>query len=693
MKELQSPRFWDKARISACCSMAVFLLLSASAAYSQVVTASLVGTVKDSSGAVIPSAKVVAKNNATGMTRQTVANTSGDYAIRELQPGTYTVSGSFQGFKETILTGILLQVNLEARVEITLTPGEVRQTVTVAGQAPVINTENAMVGQVIGENRILEMPLNGRNFMALTTLTGGIDEGNASNAMNYLAKGYGPAAAGEDATENNYQLDGADNREPFFHAYNYSPPLDSVQEFNIQVGQYTAEFGAGGGAVVNVATKSGTNQLHGSLYEFVRNTDLNARNFFSTIIPAYHQNQFGVSVGGPIKKNKAFLFLNYEGYRQLSGSTATAWVPSMADRQGNLADLGKTLKNPAGGTFANSVVGPINPISAAILNYYPLPNPNITSTTYNYSSNPIAKQFYDNYLGRFDYVINTKNSVAARYGFQKINFYTPGTYPLVGGQVRPQGFQNGEITLTTEINPTLLNVARFGYNRTFNFTYGQNTGDPIAHNIGMTLFGLTDPFYAGFPEAVGISTTKVTGISEGQPWRLAGNTFQWYDSISWTHGKHNIKAGVDVEKLQVGQQYATHANGDPSFNGEYTGDGFADFLLGDVSSLGGALSPDAGQRYRDMYLNYYVLDDWKVSSKLTLNIGLRYEYYAPPFEKNGLTGIWDPALGNGAGGLLFPTSNKNTTGNASAQTFFTTYRPDLAFGYLNSRHCLDPRQE
>lgn len=211
------------------------------------------------------------------------------------------MSGSFQGFKETILTGILLQVNLEARVEITLTPGEVRQTVTVAGQAPVINTENAMVGQVIGENRILEMPLNGRNFMALTTLTGGIDEGNASNAMNYLAKGYGPAAAGEDATENNYQLDGADNREPFFHAYNYSPPLDSVQEFNIQVGQYTAEFGAGGGAVVNVATKSGTNQLHGSLYEFVRNTDLNARNFFSTTIPPYHQNQFGVSVGGPIK--------------------------------------------------------------------------------------------------------------------------------------------------------------------------------------------------------------------------------------------------------------------------------------------------------------------------------------------------------------------------------------------------------
>lgn len=662
------------------------LLLSTSVAYSQVVTATLVGTVKDPTGAVVPKAQVVAKDDATGVTHQTTSDSTGGYRIPELQPGTYTVTASFQGFKQTVLTGVILEVNLQSRVDITLTPGAVEQKITVAGRAPLINTENAMVGQVIGESRILEMPLNGRNFMALTTLTGGISEGNGSNAKSYFGQGYAPSAAGEDATENNYELDGADNRESFFHGYNYEPPLDSIQEFNIQVGQYTAEFGAGGGAVINVVTKSGSNHLHGSLYEFLRNTDLNGRNFFSTTIPPYHQNQFGISVGGPIKKDKAFFFLNYEGYRQLSGTAATAYVPTQADRQGNLADLGKTIINPATRTaFPNAVVTPVNAVSAGILAYYPLPNvANATSASaYNFVSAPVTKDFYDNYLGRFDYALSTKNSLTARYGFQKIDYYSPGTYPLVGGQHRPQGWQNGEMSLTTVFTPTLVNVARFGYNRTKNFTYGQNTGDPIAYNLGITLFGGQGPFYAGFPESVGLSTTKMSSISEGQPWYLAGDTFQYYDSLAWTHGNHSVKAGVNVEKLQIGQQYATHSNGDPTFNGQYTGDGFADFLLGEPATYLGAIAPNAAARFRDMYLNLYLLDDWKVTPKLTLNIGLRYEYYAPPYEENGLTAIFDPSLGNGAGGPLYPEQNKNINGNASAAAFFNTYRPDLSYGFLN----------
>jgi len=664
--------------------MAIFLL-SASVAYTQVVTGTLLGTVKDSSGAVIPSAEVEAKNTATGVEHKTTSDSSGNYRIAELQPGTYAVSARFHGFKETLLTGILLEVDVETRIDIAMTPGEVRQTVTVAGAAPVINTENSTVGQVITDNRILDMPLNGRNFMALTVLTGGIDEGNSSTAMTYLNKGYAPAAAGEDATENNYQLDGADNREPFFHDYNYEPPLDAIQEFNIQVGQYTAEFGAGGGAVINVAVKSGTNQIHGTAYEFVRNTDLNARNFFSATVPKYNQNQFGLSVGGPIKKNKVFLFLNYEGYRQLTGSAATAWVPSATDRQGNLTDIetaSKVLKNPAGGTFAGDIVGPISPISAALLAYYPMPN-FTGSTTYNYYSALTSKLFYDNYLGRFDYVIDSKNSLSAHYGYQKVNTYTPGTYPLVGGQVRPQGFANGQISLTTAFSPTLLNVARFSYNRTYNFTYGQNTGDPLALKMGMTLFGATLPFYAGFPQGVALSTTKMSSISEGQPWQLYANAFQWYDNLAWTRGKHSIKVGFNIEKLQADNQYATQGNGDDTFNGEYTGDGFADMLLVYPSTLFGAITPTAAARFRDMYMQFYGLDEWKVSSKLTLSIGLRYEYYAPPYEKNGLTALFDPSMGNGEGGLLFPEQNKNVTGNASAAAFYTTYRPDLPFGYLD----------
>lgn len=668
------------------------LMLSVSPSYCQVVTATVVGTVKDTSGAVIPRVRVTATDTATGISRSTTTDASGNYRISQLQPGTYSVSAQYTGFKQSVLTGIILQVNLASRVNITLVPGAVHQTVTVASHAPVINTENQMVGQVIGEKKILEMPLNGRNFMELTTLTGGINGGNSSTAKGgILNKGYAPAAAGQDATENNYQLDGADNKDQFFNTFNYAPPIDSIQEFNIQVGQYSAQFGAGGGAVINVATKSGTNQFHGSAYEFVRNTSLDSRNFFAQGIPPLHRNQFGVSLGGPIKRDKAFFFVNYEAFREIDGLTRTANVPTAAERTGDLSGLGGTILNPdTGQPFAGNVIPPdlISPISTKLLNYYPLPNTAQTGTL-NYVSAPRHKDYYDNYLGRFDYNLSQKNSIMARYGFEKVNQYTPGTYPLVGGQAQPQGFQNGVITLTSNLTPSLLNVARFGYDRTVNETTGQNTGNPIAANAGM-LFGATGPFYSGFPEGVGLSTTRISGIGEGQPWFLHVNAFQWYDGVTWIHQNHTVEAGGTILHTQADQQYATHSNGSYSFSGQYTGNGFADFLLGYPSHILTATAPNAGDRFRFTNWSAYVLDDWKVTPSLTVNIGLRYEYYSPPFEKNGLTPIFDPTLGGGTGGLLFPSQNANIGAPYSAKYFFPTFRPDLPFGFLDRNTALLP---
>lgn len=668
------------------------IALWASPGYSQVVTATLVGTVKDPSGAVVPGARITATNTATGITHSTVTDSSGNYSISQLQPGSYKVSARFQGFKETDISGIVLQVNLAARVNITLTPGVVQQTVNVTSRTPVINTENAMVGQVINENTILKMPLNGRNFMQLTTLTGGINPGNGSTAKGgILNKGYAPAAAGLDATENNYELDGVDNKDQFFHTFNYAPPIDSIQEFNIQVGQYGAQFGAGGGAVINVVTKSGTNQFHGSAYEFLRNTVLDSRNFFAKGTPPLDWNQFGVSLGGPIKRDKAFFFVNYEGFRELDGLTSTANVPTAAERAGDLSALGGRIKNPATRQpFAGNVIPTslISPISTALLKYYPMPNAPQTSTI-NYVNSPTRKNFYDNYLGRFDYTLSQKNSIMARYGFQKNDIYTPGGFDLVGGQRQPQGFQNGVIALTSSLSPTLVNVARFGYDRTVNETTGQNTGNPIAAQAGI-VFGGTGPFYSGFPESIGLSTTKISGIGEGQPWFLHVNSYQWYDAVTWVHHNHSVQAGFSIMRIQADQQYGTHSNGDYSFSGQYSGNGFGDFLLGNPSSILVATAPDAGQRYRFTQWSAYALDDWKVSPKLTVNVGLRYEYYQPPLEEDGLTPIFDPSLGNGTGGLLFPAQNANIGAPYSAKYFFPTFRPDLPFGFLNRNTALLP---
>lgn len=672
--------FWSLAATAV-----LIFVLSVSISYSQIVTATVVGTVKDPTGAVVPKAQVVATDVATGISHSAIANSSGHYRIGQLQPGTYKLSARYPGFKESILTGIILQVDLTSRVNITLSPGAVHQSVTVASHAPVINTESPMVGQVISTRKILEMPLNGRNFMELATLTPGINGGNGSTAKGgILNKGYAPAAAGMDATENNYELDGVDNRDPFFHTFNYAPPIDSIQEFNIQVGQYSAQFGNGGGAVINVVTKSGTNRFHGSAYEFLRNTALDSRNFFARGIPPLHRNQFGVSLGGPIKKNKAFFFGNYEGFRETEGLTRTADVPTAAEKQGNLSALGGVINDPATGQpFTGNIIpsGLISPISTALLKYYPSPNVPQTGT-FNFVSSPVYQDNYNNYLGRFDYNLSEKNSIMARYGDETVSLYTPGTYPLVGGQAQPQDFQNAAIGLTTDISPTLVNVARFGYDRTVNETTGQNTGNPIAAKAGM-LFGASGSFYSGFPEGIGLSSTLISGIGEGQPWFLHTNSYQWYDGLTWMHHNQTIETGFSISHSHIKQQYATHSNGDYTFSGQYTGNGFGDFLLGNPSHILVATAPNALQRYTFSHWSAYVADDWRATPKLTLNIGLRYGYHSPPHEEDGLTPVFDPTLGGGTGGLLFPAQNANIGKPYSAKYFFPTFRPDLPFGFLN----------
>ena len=261
-------------------------------------------------------------------------------------PGQYKVQAELQGFKTSVISGITLQVAQQARVEIELQVGEVTQTLDVVGTAPVIDTESPTIGSVVDQKKVVELPLNGRNFMELTTLSQGINEGRLEHGkrLGFLRKGFAPSAAGMPATENNYQLDGADNKEGFFNTFNVAPSVDAVQEFKIQIGQYSAEFGSGGGAVINVVTKSGTNGFHGTVWEFIRNDKLDARNFFlspTTRKASLRRNQFGVAAGGPIKKDRTFIFGNYDGTRERRGVFRGARVPTPAQIAGDLSRLGQ----------------------------------------------------------------------------------------------------------------------------------------------------------------------------------------------------------------------------------------------------------------------------------------------------------------------------------------------------------------
>jgi hypothetical protein len=643
----------------------------------QVPSAVLTGVVKDPAGALVPGVKVTAINTGTNLSRQVTTDESGTYRIAPLNPGPYRLEAEASGFKKAVIADIVLEVGQQVRADVELQVGEVTQTLEVTGQQSLVNTESNLIGGIINQSRVVTLPLNGRNFMELTTLTAGIAEGTGSAA---IVNKRAPTSAGMPHQDNNYQLDGADNKEAFFHSWNLGPSVDAIQEFSIQVGQYSAEFGSGGGAVINVVTKSGTNQLHGTLWEFLRNDKLDARNFFlrpdQTIAPL-RRNQFGAAIGGPIIRNKMFLFGNYDGTRIRQGQFRSAMVPTATQIGGNMSGYNKVIRDPqTGQPFPNNIIPTqrLDPIAQALAKFYPAPNnPNPVQ---NYSINASARDDMDSGLFRYDWRITDKHDLMVRYGIQNIDRYTPGTFPQVGGLIVPQKPQNLAANLTSVLTPRFLNEFRASYGRQIHRQRGQNSGNPIAANAGVPFAPRQGPG-AGFVEGIGLGNTIFSALGEQQPWFLTVNTFQWYDGITWTRGKHNIKAGADIRRHRADAFLGTRLNNQYTFSGQFTGDGFTDFLLGNMASSSIALAENETGRFRRSMLAFYVLDDWKVTPKLTLNIGLRYEFAQVPRELGGLTPSFDPSLANGQGGLRFPKQNRN------AEPFYRNIRPDLGFGYLD----------
>jgi Carboxypeptidase regulatory-like domain len=606
-------------------------------------TATLSGTASDEAGAVLPGAVVTLKNVETGLTRTAKTNDQGLYTVSFLPVGTYSLTVEHQGFQGKTLSGIILQVDQKARVDITLSVAATAATVTVNAEAPLVNTASSDLGEVIENKRIVDLPLNGRQFSQLILLTAGATSGSIQGgvASGFQVGGAMVSVNGARANQNEFTLDGVSITDDLFNTLNMSPSVDAIEEFKVQSGLYSAETGQEGGAHVNIVLKSGTDKFHGSLFEFLRNDKLDAKNFFDRPdrpIPAFRQNQFGFTFGGPIRKDKSFFFGNYEGLRIRQAITAVTSVPPASLRLGDFSGLAP-IKDPlTGQPFTGNVIPPnrIDPVAKAILAFVPLPSlPGLAS---NLVSAPILSNDQDQFNVRVDHRFSGKDSFSARFSFSNATLFDPfvrsQTVPtLFGapgfGQGTSVNARNLMLSHTHIFSSALVNEFRFGYNRTVGSQQGEHTGLAFAAQNGIQGVS-TNPNDFGLP----LFNTGVFG-SFGDPSffiGLADNHFQYIDNLSYTRGAHALKMGGEIRRIQDKGTIPLFVRGVFGFTSRYTGNGFADFLLGFPTQLQTSQGPALSYARAWGYHGYFQ-DDWKVSRKLTLNLGLRYEYNTRAVDK------------------------------------------------------------
>lgn len=612
--------------------------------FGQTVNASLTGTLTDESGAVIPGVAVSATNVATGVTTRTTSNSSGAYNLPSLPAGTYTLRFEKQGFTESVVNGVILQVDQHGTLDSSLKVGSVSQQVEVTTQVPIVSTETATVGTVIDTTQVVDLPLNLRQFGSLATLVPGSVTDNGGFANSNIGSPYSQTSYnsnGNRSSSNNYLIDGVMSRNLSFGGFALSPPPDAIEEFNLETNIYDASFGMTAGSTINLATKSGSNQIHGAAYDFLRNDDLDARNFFDlngtnpvtgaeipgSARPTFRRNQFGGVLGGPIKKDKSFWFINYEGLRRTQGEEALTTVPTPAELSGNFNaaltgtnvnlcsssgaaapanlsfDSGQLFypntltsftcpQNPAtpnvapstilvGTPIPNNIITTIDPVAAHTLSLNPFPNPNYPQATNFIQSSPLTEQD-DAFITRIDENLSEKDQIFGRYMFGQSSWNDPysgySVLPTFGDTLYFRG-QNMALGWTHSVSPTLLNEVRLGFQRDWDI---ENCAScPRAPNF-MSSFGIQNlTGYSansiGFP-IFSFSNYSTIGDSEYRPVVSPDMVETYADSITWTHGKHTTRAGASLQFWQVfGEQAAFSPHGQLAFNGQYSG------LNGEVS--------------------------------------------------------------------------------------------------------------
>jgi outer membrane receptor protein involved in Fe transport len=622
--------------------LAVFLLLVAAVGgVAQIVSGTLVGTATDASGAVVPDARITATNLATGISRSVLTDASGGYTLAQLPPGTYRVTASAAGFSTYEVSGIVLLVDQTARVDVRLELGAVNQEVRVAAAGAQVQSETSSLGQVIDRERILELPLNGRNFMQLATISSGVAPAyTARSATITNQSGRSDLAvhvSGGRGDSNSFLLDGVETRSSWFNSPSVLMSVDAVQEFKIERNMFSAEYGQGSG-IVSLVSKSGSNSLHGSAYEFLRNDHLDAANFFDNYfgrgkVP-FKQNQYGVTAGGPVQKNKLFLFGNWEALRSRLSNTLTALVPTQEQLAGDLTGLTSTKRD---GTGQAAVLDPltglpfagnripasrISSVTRKFTRYTPVPNAHVGNRNYVVAKSTNRND--DQWSTRMDWQISPNDTLFGRYTNFGSTLYRPGI-GVLSGSFFPYSGQNTVVQYTHIFSPRVLNVFKFGYNWSKVFNTWENTPTSLANDIGIKIKQV--PAEYGLP-GVSLSGGYYVGGGAGINQGGYDNLAQFSDSLSWIHQRHNFSTGLDIRYIRFDERLGLNNNGAFTFDGRYSGSAVADFLLGYMAA--GTAQIGLGQGlWRSRSYNLFVQDDWKVTPRLTLNLGLRYEYDSP----------------------------------------------------------------
>jgi hypothetical protein len=692
---------------------AVLSLLLAAGLFAQVERASIVGTITDNTGASLPGVSVEVTSESAGTTSRTVTDSSGSYSVPNLIPGSYQVRAQRPGFREVLYRSFVLQVSQAARLDMRMELGELQQTIEVSGAIPLLQTENASVGQVISQAAVNSLPLNGRNFVQLAILAPGVS-GLDYAQPNTINSGRRPdelrpggtalQANGARNTSNQVLIDGVDNTEMISQTFVVRPPVEGIQEFKVLTNNAGAEYGRAGGAVVVITTKSGGNQFRGSVFEFLRNERFDARNFFANpdfAKPKFKLNQYGGSLGGPIKRNQTFFFANYEGYREVFGDTQLVTVPSPAMKAGNFAGVAgiydplTTRPNPGGAgvirdRFPNDLipVGRFDPIGAGMVQLWP--DPQRPALANNFVSNPVKRSNLHRADGRVDHQLAASDTLFFRYSIDQSIIVMPDTFDKRIGGNEASFAGNNDVkgqnlvgSWTHGFSASTIGDFRYGYTQ---------------YNMALLPTTLTDPVWSQIrgrdandafqPSAPIIGTTGYAGLGNARSTPLIRDqsAHQLIANISALKSRHNIKFGADLRFRTTsetasppGESAFGRWNFDPAYSRNPaspggTGDTVATMLMGYPIAIRRDVFPAVTAYLRTNELNFYVRDEWRVNNRLTLNFGVHYEINTPFVERNNLWVNFDPST---ATQLLAGQGGVSRTGNIN--TDYKAWGPRISF--------------
>ncbi|NDJ14019.1 MAG: TonB-dependent receptor [Acidobacteriia bacterium] len=652
-----------------------FLLLAASSLLAQLDTGSIVGIVRDASGGAIPKTTLSLTNTATSVTVNTTTAASGQYQFSSVRVGLYTIKASAPGFSAQVVNNVQIDVQSRPSIDFDLKVGDVSQTVEVTASTPLLSTQTADVGGVVQEQQIRDLPLNGRRYSDLALLEAGIFK--SPTVSNAAADRF--SSNGNLETQNYFSLDGIENNSGSTNLQEGSvqvvqPPPDALAEFRVQTRTYSSEFGTAAGAIINASLKSGSDAFHGSVWEFLRNNQLDANTFFNNAngVARGHfvQNQYGGTFGGPIVKHKTFFFADIQKLASRKATTILSTVPTPLMKTGNFTELRPVLANPAvagqGGCISGNIIAAscIDPVGSKLLALYPDPNipsavgrqgtPGSWTGAANYQFQYSVPNDTYSWDTRIDHNINDNNRLFGRYSEYVVKRQdAPWTSnPLAGNGNFATQYQikakSVALSWTDVLSPSMLNEFRAGFTRdnAHSDALGLELGKSAASQFGLT--GIpSNPYNAGLPP-INITGMQRLGTAPWRPQAQIAQVWQLLDTLSWLKGDHSLKFGFESRHTSVNFLDAQSPQGQITSSGIYTGNvgiGVADFLLGDVSTAA-FTTPTVVHNYKPGF-NFFAQDSWRVRKNLTLNYGIRYELFAPVLNHQNALANFTPENGGG----------------------------------------------